>query len=425
MRHVDDGTIHAWLDGQVTDPVEAAWIEEHLRDCGACSAQFDEQRAIFEQTDALLAAAAPLADAGRPAFDALVAKAADAGPLTGRGTGPRFRQWIVSASWAASIALAVAIGWTARGLTPIAPQQSDARPKQQQQRGGDSATGNPNTGPSVEPGAPLRPAPPAASGERRPTQPSETRSPTRPGTRALAPATPPQNEVADARDGVTLAPEQPTIDAPPPALIDGTSPQVTLAQPSLFPVSRQPSGLVNSAAEGRGAGGGRGGGGRAAAGGGRGQGQGQAGRVQVDGVIVNTAAPAFIAAGVAYDVGWHQVPRTEAAARSGMPIYGIDGLMPIATMLNADATSVRTTYRLESGETVDITQQKILGAQTGTPAGSVTVAAERPVVDVQNARQTVVNSPFFPSLWTIVRGDVQLTLRGPDAQALGARLRLD
>ncbi len=30
MRHVDDGTIHAWLDGQVTDPAEVAWIEEHL-----------------------------------------------------------------------------------------------------------------------------------------------------------------------------------------------------------------------------------------------------------------------------------------------------------------------------------------------------------------------------------------------------------
>jgi hypothetical protein len=107
-----------------------------------------------------------------------------------------------------------------------------------------------------------------------------------------------------------------------------------------------------------------------------------------------------------------------------MPLYGIDGLMPIATMLNADATIVRTTYRLESGETVDITQQKILGAQTGAPAGSITVSAERPVVDVQNARQKAV-SPFTPTLSTIVRGDVQLTLRGPDAQALGATLRLD
>ncbi len=141
---------------------------------------------------------------------------------------------------------------------------------------------------------------------------------------------------------------------------------------------------------------------------------------------VNTAnAGSLIATGGVDSVVWRAVPRTEAAVRSGMPLYGIDGLMPIATMLNADATIVRTTYRLESGETADITQQKMAGARTGAPAGSVTVSAERPVVDVQNARQTVVNSPFFPSLWTIVRGDVQLTLRGPDAQALGAKLRLD
>src|SRR5688500_20168344 len=79
MRHVDEDTIHAWLDEQIPEPAEAAWIEEHLRECGACGARLATERATFERAQMLLAATAPPGE--RPAFDGLVGKA-------GRGASP-------------------------------------------------------------------------------------------------------------------------------------------------------------------------------------------------------------------------------------------------------------------------------------------------------------------------------------------------
>jgi hypothetical protein len=135
--------------------------------------------------------------------------------------------------------------------------------------------------------------------------------------------------------------------------------------------------------------------------------------------------------------------RTEAAARSGMPLYGITGLTPQATMLSADSATVRTVYRLESGETVDVTQQRIVKPAEQLADGAVTVTAQAPVVDVQNARQQTVAGGAAanreaqrggqqvadaapPTVWSTVRDDVRVTLRGPaNVSALGERLRID
>ena len=54
MRHVDEGTIHAWLDQQVTDPQEVAWITAHLRECATCSARVAEEDATIRGAEALL-----------------------------------------------------------------------------------------------------------------------------------------------------------------------------------------------------------------------------------------------------------------------------------------------------------------------------------------------------------------------------------
>src|SRR5688572_1709481 len=74
MRHVDDGSIHAWLDGAITDPAERAWIEEHLRWCAACGARVAEERSTLEQAHALLAVAAPAKEP--PSFEEIAARAA-------------------------------------------------------------------------------------------------------------------------------------------------------------------------------------------------------------------------------------------------------------------------------------------------------------------------------------------------------------
>ena len=40
MSHVDDGTLHAYLDGELT-PVERARLEGHVAECAACRNRLD------------------------------------------------------------------------------------------------------------------------------------------------------------------------------------------------------------------------------------------------------------------------------------------------------------------------------------------------------------------------------------------------
>src|SRR5688572_11151482 len=118
MRHVDEGTIHAWLDDQITDPAEAAWIEEHLRWCASCSARLAEERATLEQAHALLAVTAPAGEP--PAFQEILTRAEHTSlkdaPSRSFARFTHDRRWLLQAGWAASLALAVGIGWAAREL---------------------------------------------------------------------------------------------------------------------------------------------------------------------------------------------------------------------------------------------------------------------------------------------------------------------
>ena len=147
------------------------------------------------------------------------------------------------------------------------------------------------------------------------------------------------------------------------------------------------------------------------------------------------------------DGQWRTLPRTEAAARSGMALFGLNGLTPRATMLSADNSTVRTIYTMESGETVELTQQKTGDQKNAFSDTSTSVTATAPTVDVQNARQARVPEPSqtpapapagaapasapappapAPPVWSQIRGDVRLTLRGTaNADAVAQRLRLD
>src|SRR5688572_25528180 len=107
MRHVDEGTIHAWLDGAITDPAETAWIEEHLRWCAACGARLAEERSMLERAHALLSVAAPAVEP--PSFDEIAARAAHhAESPTPPTTLVRFgrERRMLQFGWAASLMLA-------------------------------------------------------------------------------------------------------------------------------------------------------------------------------------------------------------------------------------------------------------------------------------------------------------------------------
>jgi anti-sigma factor RsiW len=114
MSHVDDGTLHAYLDGELS-ALEAVRVEAHADECPACRARLADARGLIARASELLEAAVP---PERPAP-----------PLRARPPRRAWRsRWPMAA--AASVVLALAIGWGvgARGpfrwadsSTPVAP----------------------------------------------------------------------------------------------------------------------------------------------------------------------------------------------------------------------------------------------------------------------------------------------------------------
>jgi hypothetical protein len=143
-------------------------------------------------------------------------------------------------------------------------------------------------------------------------------------------------------------------------------------------------------------------------------------------VAVTSAPTAAVAPPAAADMStWRPLPRTEAAARSGMALYGFDGLEPVATFISADNRVVRTTYRLESGATVELEQERAL-----PPAISNSLqAARRAPVQAGRVAGIAADAAANAAVWSEVRGDVRLSLRTPsvaqDLNALGATLRVE
>jgi hypothetical protein len=100
MSHVDDGILHAYLDGELS-AVERARLEAHLAECSACRTRLEEERALIGRAAQLLAVAAPPERA--------------APPLGRLGRGRARRRFVVPLTWAATVALALMTGWYARG----------------------------------------------------------------------------------------------------------------------------------------------------------------------------------------------------------------------------------------------------------------------------------------------------------------------
>ena len=113
MSHVDDGTLHAYLDSELSPP-EAQGVEAHLAQCPGCRERLEEERALIARAGELLALAAP-PDRELPPF-----RAGDVRPLT--------RLWWqvrLPLAWAATVALALGIGsYLGRGVEPVPEAQT-------------------------------------------------------------------------------------------------------------------------------------------------------------------------------------------------------------------------------------------------------------------------------------------------------------
>ncbi len=109
MWHVDDGSLHAYLDGALDalPSSEAARIREHLASCETCARRLEEERALRAEAHAILAGADP-GTGEVPLLEELRARAS-------ARVRPRAAMRLRNLTWAASIVLAVGAGWMLRG----------------------------------------------------------------------------------------------------------------------------------------------------------------------------------------------------------------------------------------------------------------------------------------------------------------------
>lgn len=101
MSHVDEGTLHAYLDGELPSGERAA-VDAHLAQCAACRGALAEERALLERASALLGSARPV-ERPAPPFEQ-IRPAAKRSPWRVR----------TSFAWAASVMLALGLGYYLR-----------------------------------------------------------------------------------------------------------------------------------------------------------------------------------------------------------------------------------------------------------------------------------------------------------------------
>ena len=145
--HVDEGRLHAFLDGEL-DEALAAEIEEHLAGCAACERVLEEAARVHAVSASLIAEAS-LAAGGpdwsemleRAARDERSARRADDERSPSRAWRPPGSFLIPAVAWAATLVLAFGLGWQARQSGSLAGQSPESAMAPAPARGGSPQTG--------------------------------------------------------------------------------------------------------------------------------------------------------------------------------------------------------------------------------------------------------------------------------------------
>lgn len=124
MSHIDEGLLHAYLDGAFAPgDAQVDEIEAHVASCADCGVRLEDARALKERALEVLRHATPI-DVRVPPFEALslrkhsapdpgaVARTAATEPAAAR----RLARSPARLAWAASLVLAVGAGWMANEL---------------------------------------------------------------------------------------------------------------------------------------------------------------------------------------------------------------------------------------------------------------------------------------------------------------------
>jgi hypothetical protein len=122
MLHVDEGQLHAYLDGELASfgAAEARDVEAHLATCPVCRIRLEEARWIRDRANAILRHSGP-AELPAPPFESIASRS-PGGPARDA------RRWRLrsgaTAAWAASIILALGLGWFSREMTRSGEQMA-------------------------------------------------------------------------------------------------------------------------------------------------------------------------------------------------------------------------------------------------------------------------------------------------------------
>jgi anti-sigma factor RsiW len=113
MWHVDEGALHAYLDGALDEyPAgEARRVREHLETCRECTDRLAVERRVREEAQDILGMASPRVEV--PSFEELRAYVKAQAPRRTAASARLYRM-----SWAASVVLALGTGWLLRGGVP-------------------------------------------------------------------------------------------------------------------------------------------------------------------------------------------------------------------------------------------------------------------------------------------------------------------
>jgi len=140
MEHIDEGTIHAWLDGALPAS-EGARVEAHAATCATCSAAIAEARGLIAASSRILAAlddvpsgVIPKRVADETATRPPVAPSTPSLPLEQAPPGARSRgrrPWwqrpqLAAAAGMAFVAVALSVFWQRSSRSSIAEMASDA-----------------------------------------------------------------------------------------------------------------------------------------------------------------------------------------------------------------------------------------------------------------------------------------------------------
>jgi len=319
MSHVDEGRLSAYLDRPIDSSSDRAEIEEHLAECAECRERLGELRALKERADALLRRAAP-ADVAMPGFDEIEARA-----RARRGAGPRrvlSLHRLTALGWAATIVLAVGIGWIARGAV---------------MREAGNAPVRLDGAPSAPVGGMAAPAESSAA-RRGAAELSEERSEAEPAGRlgAVADQTP---QLAAAPPAPVELRQQTNEAAPPPpaeAVAEGEQPAAKAAAAEGVRTRQAVSGVVAIADERRNA----------------------AARGEMPADSLAPAAIAQLAAHAVDSPAWTGATAEDAERHLGAPLRAVEGLPVESTSVGAvdGAPAVRVVQTLPGGERLEIVE---------------------------------------------------------------------